>query len=149
VIRLQQIFPFTIGANIGTTITGLLAALAAASAVDVAPGEPIPSAVVAGATVAFAHLLFNVTGAIIFLPYQPIRELPVKFAEWLAELCLRNRAIPIGVIVVAFYLIPIGVTWNTVADVFRETPSEPNQEAPAGSPTESGDKNATTSTPKE
>jgi len=149
VIRLQQIFPFTIGANIGTTITGLLAALAAASAVDVAPGAPIPAEVVAGATVAFAHLLFNVSGAIIFLPYQPIRELPVKFAEWLAELCLRNRAIPIAVIVVVFYLIPIGVTWNTVADVFRETPSESNQKEPAGSPPESGEKNAAAPTPKE
>ena len=42
VLRLQQIFPFTIGANIGTTITGMLAALAAASAVTVAPGEEIP-----------------------------------------------------------------------------------------------------------
>ena len=119
VIRLQQIFPFTIGANIGTTITGLLAALAAASAVDVAPGEPIPSEIIAGATVAFAHLLFNLSGAIIFLPYQPIRELPVKFAEWLAELWLRNRAIPIAIIVVVFYLIPIIVTWNTIAAVFN------------------------------
>ena len=133
VLRLQQVFPFTIGANIGTTVTGLLAALAAASAVDVAPGEPIPPAIVAGATVAFAHLLFNCSGAIIFLPYQPIREIPVKFAEWLAELCLRNRAIPIAFIVVFFYLIPIAVTWNTVADVFRDAPSEPKQEESTGS----------------
>ncbi len=149
VLRLQQIFPFTIGANIGTTVTGLLAALAAASAVDVVPGEPIPSEVVAGATVAFAHLLFNCSGAIIFLPYKPLRELPVKFAEGLAELCLRNRAIPIAFIVVVFYIIPIGVTWNTVANVFQDTPSEPNQEKPAGSSPESGDENSTAPTPKE
>jgi len=149
VIRLQQIFPFTIGANIGTTITGLLAALAAASAVEVAPGEPIPPKIIAGATVAFAHLLFNLSGAIIFLPYQPIRELPVKFAEWLAELCLRNRAIPITIIVVVFYLIPIGVTWNTVAEVFRDAPSEPKQEEPAVSTRQSADQNGTPSTPKE
>ncbi len=149
VLRLQQIFPFTIGANIGTTVTGLLAALAAASAVDVVPGEPIPSEVVAGATVAFAHLLFNCSGAIIFLPYKPLRELPVKFAEGLAELCLRNRAIPIAFIVVVFYIIPIGVTWNTVANVFRDAPSEPNQEKPAGSSPESGDENSTAPTPKE
>jgi sodium-dependent phosphate cotransporter len=149
VLRLQQIFPFTIGANIGTTITGLLAALAAASAVDVALGEPIPPEVEAGATVAFAHLLFNLSGAIIFLPYQPIREIPVKFAEWLAELCLRNRAIPIAFIVVVFYLIPIGVAWNAVADVFRETPPKPQKEEPTSSLPKSGDKNATTLTPKE
>ena len=147
VLRLQQIFPFTIGANIGTTVTGLLAALAAASAVDVVPGEPIPPEVVAGATVAFSHLLFNCSGAIIFLPYKPLRELPVKFAEGLAELCLRNRAIPIAFIVVVFYLIPIGVTWNTVANVFWGPPSEPNQEESAGSLPESGNENGTA--PKE
>ncbi len=118
VLRLQQIFPFTIGANIGTTVTGLIAALAAAGTMDsTIPGAP--EQMVAAATVAFVHLLFNCSGAIIFLPFQPIRELPVKFAEWLAELCLKNRFIPIAFIVVFFYLIPIIVTWNTIAAVFN------------------------------
>ena len=120
VLRLQQIFPFTIGANIGTTVTGLLAALAAASAVTVMPGEEIPKEVVAGATVAFAHLLFNCAGAMIFLPFAPIRNLPILFAEWLAELCLKNRFIPIAFIVSVFYIIPIIVTWNTIAGVFNK-----------------------------
>ncbi|MBC8324560.1 MAG: Na/Pi symporter [Verrucomicrobia subdivision 3 bacterium] len=120
VLRLPQIFPFTIGANIGTTITGLLAALAAASAVTVLPGEPLPPKVVAGATVAFAHLLFNLAGAVIFLPFAPIRALPVKFAEWLAELCLRNRVIPVVFIVLVFYLIPLVVTWSTIAEAFKK-----------------------------
>ena len=120
VLRLQQIFPFTIGANIGTTVTGLLAALAAASAVTVMPGEEIPKEVVAGATVAFAHLLFNCAGAMIFLPFAPIRNLPILFAEWLAELCLKNRFIPIAFIVLGFYIIPIIVTWNTIAGVFNK-----------------------------
>jgi sodium-dependent phosphate cotransporter len=120
VLRLQQIFPFTIGANIGTTVTGLLAALAAASAVTVMPGEEIPKEVVAGATVAFAHLLFNCAGAMIFLPFAPIRNLPILFAEWLAELCLKNRFIPIAFILLFFYIIPIIVTWNTIAGVFNK-----------------------------
>jgi sodium-dependent phosphate cotransporter len=120
VLRLQQIFPFTIGANIGTTVTGLLAALAAASAVTVMPGEEIPKEVVAGATVAFAHLLFNCAGAMIFLPFAPIRNLPILVAEWLAELCLKNRFIPIAFIVLVFYIIPIIVTWNTIAGVFKK-----------------------------
>ena len=80
VLRLQQIFPFTIGANIGTTITGLLAALAVAGQPDIAP-----TLVLAGDTVAFAHFLFNATGAIIFLPFKKMREIPVNAAEWLAE----------------------------------------------------------------
>jgi sodium-dependent phosphate cotransporter len=69
--------------------------------------------------VAFAHLLFNCVGAIIFLPFAPIRNLPVKFAEHLAELCLKNRFIPIVFIVVVFYLIPIIVTWNSIAAAFN------------------------------
>ncbi|HIG82297.1 MAG TPA: Na/Pi cotransporter family protein [Verrucomicrobiales bacterium] len=120
VLRLPQIFPFTIGANIGTTVTGLLAALAAGSAATVQSGPDLPPLVVAGATVAFAHLLFNLAGALIFLPFAPIRALPVKFAEWLAELCLRNRVIPIVIIVLVFYIIPLVVTWSTIAAAFKK-----------------------------
>jgi len=113
VLRLQQIFPFTIGANIGTTITGLLAALAVA-------GQPgiDPKFVLAGATVAFAHFLFNASGAIIFLPFKRMRELPVLVAEWLAEVCSKNRIIPIVFIVLVFYLIPLVLTWSSVAKAF-------------------------------
>ena len=113
VLRLQQIFPFTIGANIGTTITGLLAALAVA-------GQPgiDPKFVLAGATVAFAHFLFNASGAIIFLPFKRMRELPVLVAEWLAEVCSKNRIIPIVFIVLVFYLIPLVLTWSSIAKAF-------------------------------
>jgi sodium-dependent phosphate cotransporter len=115
VLRLQQIFPFTIGANIGTTVTGLLAALAVA-------GQPgiDPKLVVAGATVAFAHFLFNASGALIFMPFKKLRELPILFAEWLAELCIRNRFIPIVFIILVFYIIPIIITWSTIARVFNK-----------------------------
>jgi len=113
VLRLQQIFPFTIGANIGTTITGLLAALAVAGQPDIAP-----TLVLAGATVAFAHFLFNAAGAIIFLPFEKMREIPVNAAEWLAEVCLKNRIIPIVFIILVFYLIPLAFTWNQIAKVF-------------------------------
>ena len=113
VLRLQQIFPFTIGANIGTTITGLLAALAVA-------GQPgiDPKLVLAGATVAFAHFLFNAFGAVIFLPFRRVREIPVRVAERLAEFCLKNRIIPIVIIVLFFYLIPLLLTWSSIAKVF-------------------------------
>ena len=114
VLRLQQIFPFTIGANLGTTITGLLAALAVAGQPDIDP-----NLVLAGATVAFAHFLFNASGAVIILPFKQLRAIPVRFAEWLAEMCLRNRAIPIAIIVRFFYIIPIIITWTTIAEVLR------------------------------
>ena len=113
VLRLQQIFPFTIGANIGTTITGLLAALAAAGIEGIDP-----KLVLAGATVAFAHFLFNASGAVIFLPFRRMREIPVCAAEWLAEFCLKNRIIPIVIITLFFYLIPLVFTWSAIAKVF-------------------------------
>ena len=62
VVTLSQIFPFTIGANIGTTITAMLAALATAS----------PAAV----TVAFAHLMFTVSAAVLIYLPPPIRSIP-------------------------------------------------------------------------
>ena len=113
VLRLQQIFPFTIGANIGTTITGLLAALAAAGIEGIDP-----KLVLAGATVAFTHFLFNASGAVIFLPFRRVREIPVCVAEWLAEFCLKNRIIPIVIITLFFYLIPLVFTWSSIAKVF-------------------------------
>ncbi|MBL69146.1 MAG: hypothetical protein CMO74_11965 [Verrucomicrobiales bacterium] len=136
VLRLPQIFPFDIGANIGTTMTGLLAALAAASAVTVEPGQPVPAEIVAGATVAFAHMLFNCTGALIFMPYAPIRAIPVMIAERLAEFCLRNRVIPIVLIILMFYVIPILVTWSTVSGALKDDKAPEEQTVPG-----SGDAN--------
>ena len=148
VLRLRQIFPFDIGANIGTTMTGLLAALAAASAVTVEPGQSVPPEIVAGATVAFAHFLFNCTGALVFMPYAPIRDFPVKIAERIAEFCLRNRVIPIVLIVLVFYLIPIAVTWSTVSGALKGGKGKEEQTVPdkrGDNETQQRDRNATDS----
>ena len=78
VITLEQVFPYTIGANIGTTVTAMLAALSTGS----------PAAV----AVAFSHLIFNLTAsAIIYLP-PPIRAIPLTLAKALGRLGSQNRA---------------------------------------------------------
>jgi sodium-dependent phosphate cotransporter len=77
-----------------------------------------PEFVLAGATVAFAHFLFNASGAIIFLPFKRMREFPVLVAEWLAEVCIKNRIIPIVFIILVFYLIPLVLTWSSIAKAF-------------------------------
>jgi len=77
-VTIRQIFPYTLGANIGTTVTALLAAMASGS--------------VAGLTVAIAHFLFNIFGIIAIFPF---RRIPITLAERFAGLALRNRAIPI------------------------------------------------------
>ena len=92
VLTLRQIFPFTLGANIGTTITSLMAALVL---------NPIAM------VVAFSHLLFNIVGIIAIYPFKPLREIPLYCAETLADLSLKNRLIPLLYLAVVFVIIPL------------------------------------------
>jgi sodium-dependent phosphate cotransporter len=92
ILTLIQIFPYTLGANVGTTITAMLAALSVGEA----------SAV----TVAFAHLLFNVAGISLIWPLRSIRSIPIKMARGFSELAVRNRWIPVVYILLAFYATP-------------------------------------------
>jgi sodium-dependent phosphate cotransporter len=94
-LRLEQIFPYTLGANVGTTITAMLAALAV--------GE------VSALTVAFSHLLFNVSGIVIIWPLKSIRRIPIRTAIRLAQLSERNRWLPIVYIAVVFFLLPLAL----------------------------------------
>ena len=91
-LQVRQVFPFTLGANIGTTVTAIIAALATNNVVSV--------------TVAFAHLFFNIFGIIIF---YPIRFIPINLALRAGEFAgraQRNVYIIIGCFI-AIYLIPI------------------------------------------
>lgn len=99
VITLKQAFPFTIGANLGTTITAMLAALAT--------GNP------AAVTVAFAHFVFNVTGTLLIYPLEPIRSIPLAMARWLADLAVRNRLLAVVYIVTVFYGLPLLLLFAT------------------------------------
>lgn len=93
ILRLHQIFPYTLGANIGTTMTAILAALATGK----------PEAV----SVSFAHLLFNVFGILIIWPIPVVRAVPIRIAEWIADVSVRNRAIPLVLIPMIFFVIPL------------------------------------------
>jgi len=89
-LTLRQIFPYTLGANIGTTITAILAALVTGSA--------------GGIQIAFAHLLFNLSGTVV---WYPLRFVPVKLAELWGGFCARHRAMAIIYVIVAFFAIPL------------------------------------------
>ena len=92
ILSLVQIFPYTLGANIGTTITAMLAALAV--------GE------ISAVTVAFAHLLFNVCGIFIIWPIPAIRKIPLRLAEGFAAVAAHHRWVAIVYILVCFYALP-------------------------------------------
>ncbi|NQT86143.1 Na/Pi symporter [bacterium] len=91
ILTLEQVFPVTVGANLGTTVTALLASLSGSGA---------------GLTIALVHLLFNVTGAIIFLPALALRQIPLRLAEGLADMTLRSRWYSVAYVGVIFFGIP-------------------------------------------
>lgn len=95
VLTLQNAFPVTLGANVGTTITALLASVAAES----------PDAL----TIALAHVTFNVLGILIFYPLPRLRRIPIYLAERTAEAAVKNRSL-VGVYLVGiFILVPLGI----------------------------------------
>lgn len=92
ILTLVQIFPYTLGANIGTTITAMLAALTV--------GE------VNAVTVAFAHLLFNICGIAVVWPLPGIRKIPQRLSESFAAVAANRRWIAVAYILVCFYAVP-------------------------------------------
>jgi solute carrier family 34 (sodium-dependent phosphate cotransporter) len=76
VLTVEAGFPILLGANIGTTITAILAAMI---------GSP------QGLAIALVHLLFNLCGVLVFFPFRPIRLIPLKLADRLAGACVKNR----------------------------------------------------------
>lgn len=90
ILSIYKVFPYMVGANLGTTITAILAALAV--------GGPL------GIQIAFAHFGFNLIGAIIWLP---LKIVPIKIALLFGKLAAKSRAIALVYIIVLFYLIPL------------------------------------------
>ena len=91
VVRLHQLYPFTIGANVGTTVTALLASLT----LNV-------TAMVAG----FAHLFFNIFGIVIIFLNPLLKNIPLDLADWLSEKAVKNRFIPLFYLVLFFFILP-------------------------------------------
>ncbi len=98
VLTTKQVFPFTMGANIGTCITALLAATAISD-----------DSQAAALQIAMVHLLYNVFGVTVFLVVPWLRDLPVLAAERLGGLTERNRGYAVGYILLVFFVIPGGV----------------------------------------
>ncbi len=107
ILTIRQIMPYTMGANIGTTITSLLAALAGIAAAKGGDGDFAKAML--GLHLAFFHVLFNVVGVIMVWPF---RWIPILIAENFARLVMWNRMIPGVYIILTFYILPILVVWR-------------------------------------
>ena len=94
VLTLRNAYPVTLGANVGTTITALLAALATSR----------PEAL----TIALVHTLFNIGGIALLYPIAALREIPIRGAQTLARVAVERRVLAVAYVVGAFILIPLG-----------------------------------------
>ena len=89
ILSLERIFPYILGANIGTTFTALMASLVTGS----------PAAI----TVALEHVLFNTIGSAIICP---IRWIPIGLSKWLAYLSFESRIYSFVYLASVFYILP-------------------------------------------
>lgn len=104
-VSLVRAFPFIIGANIGTTITAAIAAIYKTDA---------------AISIALVHFLFNLCGALLFLPFPGIRKIPVKLATLLGRESNRTRLVGIAYILLTFFIIPFLLIYFNKNEDIRE-----------------------------
>ena len=95
IVGLERVYPLTLGANIGTTATGILAAFAS-------DGEKLNLAL----QIALCHLFFNISGIIIWYPIPHFRRVPIKFAKALGNTTAEYRWFAIAYLFVVFFILP-------------------------------------------
>lgn len=97
-ITLERAYPLILGANVGTTGTGILAALSAASGTHTALSLQL----------ALCHLFFNICGILLFYPIPSMRW-PVFIANKFGQKVIKYRWFSIFYLLVLFLLLPLGV----------------------------------------
>lgn len=97
-LTLRQIYPFTLGANIGTTLTALMAAFAF-------DGELATIALTAG----LVHFFYNVLSVALIYGLPVLRQLPILGAQWLAELATARKSYAVAWVLGVFILLPLSL----------------------------------------
>lgn len=95
VLKVRDVYPFTLGANIGTCITALLAATAVS-------GDNAVFAL----QIALVHLCFNVMATVLIYGIPFLREIPLKCAFFLSDLATKNKVAVAGYLGLVFIAIP-------------------------------------------
>jgi sodium-dependent phosphate cotransporter len=91
-VPLEGAFAVTLGANVGTTVTALLAALTGNAA---------------AVTVALVHLGFNLAGIAIIYPVRAVRRIPILLARNLAHRTVRRKIWALYYMVGVFFILPL------------------------------------------
>ena len=93
-IHLGKIFPYIVGANIGTTITALIAAFNKSEA---------------ALSIALVHFLFNLIGTCIFLFLPFFRNLLVRYARKFGMMTTQYRVVGFFYILFVFFILPLAL----------------------------------------
>jgi solute carrier family 34 (sodium-dependent phosphate cotransporter) len=93
ILTLRNAFPVTLGANLGTTVTALLASLAVQR----------PE----GLVIALVHTLFNATAIAVVYPVAAIRRIPIRLAEWMGDMAIGRRATAAVYVGGLFLVVPL------------------------------------------
>lgn len=93
VITLPTLYPITLGANVGTTLTALLASLA----------TDRPEAL----TIALVHTLFNLAGIALFYGVPVLRMVPIRVARAMADRMAEDRRLLTLYIGGVFVVVPL------------------------------------------
>ena len=104
IVTVERVYPLTLGSNIGTTVTSVLAALVAAA-----------SMIQLTMQIALCHLFFNVTGILIFYPIPFMRKIPIGIAKTLGNTTAKYRWFAIVYLIVMFLLLPLFVVGLSLA----------------------------------
>ncbi|XP_071480468.1 sodium-dependent phosphate transport protein 2B-like [Diadema antillarum] len=95
VINIERMYPLTLGANIGTTATGIIAALPN-------EGKDLANAL----QVALSHFFFNIFGIIIWYPLPFMRVVPITMARVLGNTTAKYRWFAIFYLLLMFFAVP-------------------------------------------
>ena len=94
IVSIERIYPLTLGANIGTTATAILASLASQSNFR------------AALQISLCHLLFNLTGIAIWYPVPFMRNVPIRLAKKLGNTTADYRWFALVYLLVCFFILP-------------------------------------------
>ncbi|EDO42900.1 predicted protein, partial [Nematostella vectensis] len=98
VVAIERAYPLTLGSNIGTTATGILAALASDQG-------KLEKAI----QIALCHLFFNISGILLWYPIPFMRKVPIKVAKFLGNTTARYRWFAVAYLILMFFLLPAAV----------------------------------------
>jgi len=96
VVTVDRMYPLTLGANIGTTVTGLLAAFTADA-----------SKVHDTLRLALCHLFFNISGIIIWYPIPIMRRVPIRLAKFLGNTTTDYRWFALAYLILLYFILPL------------------------------------------